>query len=798
SLDAAAGADGATAGTGGSKDAAAGASGALDGGRDVVDAATEPFDASGILPTCATPGPGVSNCGAAGTDGADAGESCCKSLPVSGGEKFSPMYTYTPDGNGPLNLGPQETVSSFRLDKYLVTVGRFRQFVDAWHGGAGWKPLAGSGKHIHLNGGRGLVDGAASSAGNTVYESGWSAADTQLIAPTSANLACNGAFSTWTDTPGANESLPINCVNQAEAAAFCIWDGGFLPSEAEWIYAAAGGNWQLEYPWGGADPDAYNDEAIYGGHADDPTDNTPQCHYPGYYLQACTDVSNIAPVGTAYAGGGRWGQLDLAGEANEWVLDVLPGAARACTDCATLSRSTLRIMHGGTFESDASALHPWVQTVGSGDRTRAGFRCARPPCDGGACVCAAGSGLSACGGLCVDEQTDPDNCGACGNQCPAGTSCQSGVCACPYGATQCGDTCAYLYRDSNNCGACGVKCDATAACFFSQCAECTGPGEAVCYGQCWSVDHDPTNCGACGVTCPDSVGCGGGICGKASCANVPASCGPSGSDGCCASNGMPGGTFNRSNDPSYPATVSPFILDNYEVTVGRFREFIHAADSVYRPNEGGGKHRHLNGGNGLNGGTEPGWGATWGDAFPSDSVSWDAALQSCPGSTWMNYTGPGPNDALPINCITWYEAYAFCIWDGGFLPTEAEWNYAAAGGNQQRVYPWSSPPSSTTIDCTYANFLGCGTGPDNGMELVTGKGPFGHFGLAGNVAEWVLDSPGAYPVPCKDCANLNGPGGVARGGAFDSLVSALTTSARAMVDPSTRSSIGARCARPPQ
>jgi len=47
-------------------------------------------------------------------------------------------------------------VGDFKLDKYEVTVGRFRQFVAAWNGGAGYTPPAGSGKHTHLNGGNGL------------------------------------------------------------------------------------------------------------------------------------------------------------------------------------------------------------------------------------------------------------------------------------------------------------------------------------------------------------------------------------------------------------------------------------------------------------------------------------------------------------------------------------------------------------------------------------------------------------------------------------------------------------------
>ena len=57
-------------------------------------------------------------------------------------------------------------------------------------------------------------------------------------------------IATWTNTEGSQENLPINGVNWYEAYAFCIWDGGFLPSEAEWVYAAAGGSLAAGVPVG--------------------------------------------------------------------------------------------------------------------------------------------------------------------------------------------------------------------------------------------------------------------------------------------------------------------------------------------------------------------------------------------------------------------------------------------------------------------------------------------------------------------------------------------------------------------
>jgi len=73
------------------------------------------------MPNCAPGGPGLTDCG-------ESHESCCTSLPVPGGTFYR---TYKNTGHGPTGKADPATVSSFRLDKYLVTVGRFRQFVNA-------------------------------------------------------------------------------------------------------------------------------------------------------------------------------------------------------------------------------------------------------------------------------------------------------------------------------------------------------------------------------------------------------------------------------------------------------------------------------------------------------------------------------------------------------------------------------------------------------------------------------------------------------------------------------------------
>jgi formylglycine-generating enzyme required for sulfatase activity len=290
------------------------------------------------------------------TDCGPGHESCCISLDVTGGT-FN--RTYRNSGSGPTGQADPATVSTFGLDKYLVTVGRYRQFAAAWSGG--WTPAAGSGKHAYLSGG-----GLTATAGGV--ETGWDTTWTTNVRPTTSSLTggsyCDSTHATWTAAAtGGRENLPINCVNWYESYAFCIWDGGFLPSEAEWEYAAAGGSEQRQYPWGTAAPGTMNQYAIYGA------------YYTG-------NSTGLAAVGTAAMGAGRWGQLDLAGEIWEWNLDWKNTYVNPCTDCVSLTKASYRIVRGDNFGGSVNNLVPTVRggdIAPEGRDSNFGFRCARAP-----------------------------------------------------------------------------------------------------------------------------------------------------------------------------------------------------------------------------------------------------------------------------------------------------------------------------------------------------------------------------------------------------------------------------------
>jgi formylglycine-generating enzyme required for sulfatase activity len=243
---------------------------------------------------------------------------------------------------------------------------------------------------------------------------------------------------------------------------------------------------------------------------------------------------------------------------------------------------------------------------------------------------------------------------------------------------------------------------------------------------------------------------------------------------------------------SYPASVSTFALDKYEVTVGRFRAFVNAGmGTLANPPA-------ADAGAGIAAGT--GWDGTWNSRLVTDANVLNVALQCDPtNQTWTN--SAGVNENLPINCVNWYEAFAFCVWDGGRLATETEWDYAAAGGSEQREYPWggTTPDANLAVygclgdgysSCAFTDILPVGSRP-------AGNARWGHSDLAGSMWEWVFDWSGTYLVPCGDCAEVvSAFDRVGRGGSFGNDASIIRTAYRDFgVYPAGRAYyLGVRCA----
>ena len=98
---------------------------------------------------------------------------------------------------------------------------------------------------------------------------------------------------------------------------------------------------------------------------------------------------------------------------------------------------------------------------------------------------------------------------------------------------------------------------------------------------------------------------------------------------------------------------------------------------------------------------------------------------------------PAP-DEHPVAFVDWHDATAFCIWSGGRLPTEAEWEKAARGTDGRR-FPWG--------DQEDASRAAVGSGLKRGKTSPVGAhprgaSPYGLQDMAGNVWEWTSTEAG--------------------------------------------------------
>jgi formylglycine-generating enzyme required for sulfatase activity len=256
---------------------------------------------------------------------------------------------------------------------------------------------------------------------------------------------------------------------------------------------------------------------------------------------------------------------------------------------------------------------------------------------------------------------------------------------------------------------------------------------------------------------------------------------------------------NANEDPVHQVLLSPFRLDRFEVTVGRFRKFVDAWDYRGLP-EGAGGDAVVAG---------AGWRSSWNANLPTSKEELEGDI-ACRNdvydvdriSTWTS--APAYYENLPVTCLTWYEAFAFCVWDGGRLPTEAEWEFAAANGAAGDLYPWgeAAPTATRSVyNCSY-DPVPCPIIPP--FPAVVGSHPgdadqWGIRDLAGNVGEWILDAVGVYPSgSVRNYANTIYGFRTTRGGAFVTTATDLRAASRASFIPGEgESALGLRCARAP-
>lgn len=130
---------------------------------------------------------------------------------------------------------------------------------------------------------------------------------------------------------------------------------------------------------------------------------------------------------------------------------------------------------------------------------------------------------------------------------------------------------------------------------------------------------------------------------------------------------------------------------------------------------------------------------------PRDHTKW---WQWTKGADWKHPYGPQSSiDGLedhPVVQISFEDAKAYARWAGKRLPTEAEWEYAARGGLEEKEFVWGESPIDKTKCNVWQGKFPTSNTKDDGFEFTSPVKHFpangyGLYGMAGNVWEWCAD-----------------------------------------------------------
>jgi len=301
---------------------------------------------------------------------------------------------------------------------------------------------------------------------------------------------------------------------------------------------------------------------------------------------------------------------------------------------------------------------------------------------------------------------------------------------------------------------------------------------------------------------------------------------------------VPAGNFGMGADnqqaepdeyPKHNVSVDGFWIDKTEVTNADFEKFVKATGYITTAER------------------KPDWNELKkqmppGAEKPADSLLVAASLVFVPashsinlndysqwwawkaGASWKHPHGPGSDikgkSNYPVVQVSWFDAEAYTRWAGKRLPTEAEWERAARGGLEDKIYPWGNEkvsegqPRANTWE---GNFPYKNIQRDHYYYLapVSSFAPngYGLYDMAGNVWEWcaglynsnyykTIDNPAGVKNP-KGAAKSYDPDEpyaikrVVRGGSFlcnDSYCSGYRVSRRMKTtEDSSMEHLGFRC-----